>query len=461
MIEKTLSRINPSYRKLLPAVSLLSGISVITILFSVLTSKVIALMLGTYGVGLMGLYRSLGSTVTGTLSLGYSVVFMQEISVDRSSEKRYQTIAASITSGLLQLLCLLLASLLFAGPIAAFLFGSHPTGDQLRDVRIVLFMAWVNIGLQNVIAILRGNGSLRDFSKIQLVTSISTLALIVPLIKMGSAGLAINVASGSAVALCFGSYLLIKSANLPPLSQILKDGMGYLKRTGTPSLLVTWQSVATIGGLLLLQTLLQKNYGMDYLGNFAAAYLIIDTATNVLMSSVRSYFLPKFGELRNDTDKAKLLSEMVNLLLVLATVGIVLICALSPFLIKLLFSKKFDYAAMMLVMLSLSLLGAVFSWSYNTILLHQGATSHFTLADTLWMAALLSSVAVSIHFQWHPMAAMLCYSFSSLICMMIYLWFTFRKTGKTFMPTQQTMGLACFCLTIAGLAVLFFFKVYV
>ncbi len=459
MIEKTLSRIHPSYRKFLPAVSLLSGISIFTILFSVITNKLIAILLGTYGVALMGLYRSLGSTVTGTLSLGYSVIFMQEISVDRTAEKKYQTIAASLTSGFLQFLFLSLTSLFFAEPIAKLLFSSQPTLEQMRDVRVVLFMAWINIALQNVIAIVRGNGSVRDFSKLQLVNSISTLLLIVPLIKLGSVGLALNVASGSAIALCVGTYLLLKNAHLPAPTQIFRDGISYLKRTGTPSLLVTWQSIATIGGLLLLQTMMQKNYGMDYLGNFAAAYLIIDTATNVLMSSVRSYFLPKFGELRHDEQKAKLLSEMVNLLLVLATIGIVLICALSPYLVTLLFSKKFDYAALMLVILSLSLLGAVYSWSYNTILLHKGETSSFTFADTIWMAVLLASSWTAMHFQLHAMTVVILYSACSLVCTAIYLWLTYRKLGRTFLPTEQTLRLTSLCVTIAAIAVLFYFKI--
>jgi len=160
--------------------------------------------------------------------------------------------------------------------------------------------------------------------------------------------------------------------------------------------------------------------------------------------------------MKNDVEKAALLSDMINLLLILATIGIVLICVLSPTIVSLLFSKKFEYAATMLVILSVSIFVSVFSWSYSTLLIHKGAVSLFTLSDTIWMLTVLSGISISFYLHWSPISSVLIYSASSLVSVALYLGLTARKFGRIYLP-YQSLNLAGICVAIVALSVSLFF----
>lgn len=456
-LKKSLAFKPPSLRTLLPTVSLFSSITVFTLFFGILSNKIIALFLGAPGVGQLGIFRSLASTVSGVLALGFSTVFMQDVSVDKSQEKQNEIISASLTLALVQAVILFVLGAFLVGPLTHWLIGPSPTLEDEKSLRVVLAMAWVIIQLQNVISILRGLGDIKALVRTQVTTSIATVLCIYPLVKLGNLGLALNVGMGSAIALFLSIYFLLRKTAVSFNGNSVSRGLSYLKQASGSSLIITWQTFATTGGFLLFQSLLQKSSGLEFLGNFAAAYMILDTSTNVLMASVRGYFLPQFGELKTDEEKAALLNKMIELLLLLATLGIACLGLFSEMAITLMFSKQFETAPTLLMILSFSLLGSVFSWSYNTLMLHKKASHLFTLADTLWMGAILIAASLSYFLKWNPLWPVLFYSGASLISVFLYLFFAVKKFGKIYLP-KQSFGIACQCLGLTALVQIGFFQ---
>ena len=59
-----------SYRRILKTTSITGGASVINILIGLLRTKVLALMLGPSGVGMVGLYTGLMNTATTIATMG-------------------------------------------------------------------------------------------------------------------------------------------------------------------------------------------------------------------------------------------------------------------------------------------------------------------------------------------------------------------------------------------------------
>ncbi len=407
--------------------------------------------------GQMGIFRSLGTTVSGVLALGFATVFMQEVSIDKSASKQNEVLAASFTLALLQALALLFIGIFFTKPLATWLIQPSATVQDLIHLRVVLAMSWVLIQIQNTIAILRGLGDIKSLSRTQVLISVTTLALMFPLVKLGSLGLALNVGAASLIAFLFSLFYLLKKNPIVLNRDFLILGYHSLRKTSRTSLIVTWQTIAVSGGFLAFQTLIQKSSSLDFLGNFAAAYMILDTSTNVLMASVRGYFLPQFGDIANETHKPLLLGKMIELLLLLATFGIVCICLFCPLVIKLLFSKQFETAPTILVVLSASLLGAVYSWSYNTLLMHKKETALFTIADTVHMGSLILGTYLSYYFHWHSLTPIFFYTLASFLSVLLYISVSVRKFGKAYLPASS-FSVALQCFGIVTIAVLGFFE---
>jgi O-antigen/teichoic acid export membrane protein len=442
----------PTLRRFLPVVSFLSGVTVLTLVLSMTTNKILAVETGTEGIALMGIFRNLGALLSGTLTLGYTTLFMQQLSLARTSEAKSKVIGAGFVLLFVQALFLAVMSIIGVSPISHWLFGHAPSVEEARNIRVVLAMAWINIGLQIIVSFHRGLGTIKPLSKLQLIAAASSLILIFPLLKLGTLGLALNVASGSAVALLFMGTELFREIGGKNFFRSLKEGMGQLISSAPPSLILTWQTLATTGAILSVQALTQKYWGQDALGNFNAAYLLTETAILVLMASVRSYFLPLFGELENDQDKGVLLDRMISLLLLLATTGIIVTCLLSPWIVQLLFSRKFTSAGTLLMIMSLSWLPACLSWSYNTFLLHRGAHFAFTVIDTAW--SLIFLVVVWLGFNWGlgSSTAAISYTAVGFLSAFLYVTFTKKRYGNfSFGARAQRITIECLLVSAVAL----------
>lgn len=441
-------RARPGTTAILSAIWTASSASLAAIVLAVLTSKIIALHAGLEGIALVGMFRSLGGVVSGALALGSGTVLMARVSNASSTEEAGETVSAFLLLLLLQLPVVAVTALFFADPIARWLFGES-AGGRSGEVRLVLIMGFVNLALQTLTAVLRGQGNLKQSARVQLATAFASLLFIFPLLSLGGAGLAVNVGSGSLVGAGLAAFYIWRAYGSALIFGSLARRWALLRKTLRPSLQVTFQSVVLIGSALAVNSVVNKHYGLQNLGAYNAATMVLDTAVIILMSAMRSYLLPQLGKLQDASAKDEFFSQMLATMLILATAAAIPMIFGSKYIVWALFSKQFADTGALISIYGLAMIGQVLVWSFNTFLLHKNDVAVFVALDSLWALGYVASALMCAKLGLPLEAVVWSFVLTSFIHAGFYALLTVRAHGAGLF-NGQSARLAGQCLLIAG-----------
>lgn len=439
--------------RLLASFSVLSSATLLSIVFSVLTTKAIAVFAGPEGIALMGLYRTLGSFVTGTILMGFGTIVVQRVSKAREQGEIDAVLGAASLLFLIQLTTVGLLGFTAAEPLGRWLLGSSFTGVTATEVRIVLAMALVNLLLALVTAAINGQSNIRAITTVYLATSVSSLALIYPLLGLGRVGLAINVGSGGLVGACIGLYFLRKIFRFS-LGGSWALKWATLRASVSTSFWLISHNLAITGGLLGVQKIVARSHGLEALGGFGAALLVIDTAIMAIMSSARTYALPALGRLNDDGQKHSLMSRVLALRLLATTAAAAFLIFGAKPALMLLFSRRFLDSSEVMAILSLSMVFMSYSWTYNSFLLHKGDMRAFVIIDMLWIVLMLAAVKLCDFLGLSVTAMAWCYTGSCIVSAALYAVFCSRRYGFSLLTGHNIrLGGACIAWLLASFLV--------
>jgi len=85
-----------SYKSIIKSASILGGLQIFQIILGVLRTKNIAILMGVYGVGLLGLYTSSICFITGLFSMGLNTSGVKLISEIRNNDKDQESLRSVI-----------------------------------------------------------------------------------------------------------------------------------------------------------------------------------------------------------------------------------------------------------------------------------------------------------------------------------------------------------------------------
>ena len=419
---------------MLRALGLLSSSAVLATLFSVLTSKIIAVYSGPEGIALMGLYRGLGSWVTGALTLGYGVILTQRMAAARSKEESDTVLCGSALLLCLQLGAVMILAGFLARPLSAWLFQST---EHVLVVRLVLAMSLVNLVLQMITALLRGQQEAAPPSFLHVATACASLAMIYPLLGLGARGLAVNVGSGGLVGVPLGLFFIWKRFRPALPTDALTRGWRFLKGSTTQSLWLILSLVFTSGCLLAAQSVVNAGYGLEALGSYNAALLIADTGVMILMSSARTYLLPAMGKISDPEQLEIFFSRSTGIAVLLMIAAGLFLAFGAQMLTRALFSSKFVAAAELLPIFAVSLAGQAVVWSFNTFLLHKGDIRSFVLIDLAWAAMLFATVWLCAWLRLPLATVAWAHALSWSASALLYIVFTRRAHGSGLLSVRH------------------------
>lgn len=415
--------------QILRALSLITSASFASILFSMATTKIIALSVGAEGIALVGLYRNLGAWVAGTLALGYDLIFVQRISnAALDGAPTGEADAAVLLLGL-QAACTLTLGTAAAELLARWQFGSVGYESHVGEVRVVLVMALLILVLQTVTAFLKGHGMIGALTQVQVVTAAAGLALIFPLLHFGRLGLALSVAPGALVGTIVGLYCLWKRQRPDGFAFSPTRGWSFLKATAPSSAILCLDSFILLGTFAHIQTVLASGYGLEPLGNYNAALLLVNTSITVLMSAARTYFLPSAGRLQGQNEKNILFSEVLRLSLAGLTAGALALMFLAPILIRVLFTANFTTAPNLLALLAVSFVGQTLGWNFHTLMLHKGDFALTCLLNGVLCVLFVGGTTLCIAKGWSLTSIGWAYATSYTLYGVVYAAFCLHRYG--------------------------------
>ncbi|SHL65930.1 polysaccharide transporter, PST family [Roseovarius marisflavi] len=387
-----------SARGLLKSMAIIGSAQAVRILITIVRAKLVAILLGPTGIGLLSVFNNLHEMASMSAGLGLGTSGVREISSAKGEEVTLSRVRRVLFGALvLQGLVAMAAIWLARDTLALWLLDStdHATEVGLVGVAVFLFLV---AGSQT--ALLQGMRRIGDLGR---VTVWSTL--------FGSA-------SGLLAVWLLGLSGLIWLILLPPLASILV-AWHYTRRLPPPtSVRMTpreiWQAwrpmvalgvvftlggLATTGTLLLVRTRITQELGLEAAGQFAAAWSVSMIYVGFLLQAMGTDYFPRLTEVIHDRDAAnQLMNDQIQLGLALGGPLLLVLIGCAPWLIRLLYSAKFDASATLLQWQTVGNVFKLASWPLGFALVAAARSGIFLVTQLLFNVLFLPAIWFGLPF---------------------------------------------------------------
>jgi PST family polysaccharide transporter len=387
-----------SYRTILRSSSIIGGAQVINMAVSLAKMKVVAVLLGPAGVGIVGLYMNLIQTASSIASLGVGNVGTRQIAAAHAEGGDE---AVGRTRRALFWLTILLA---LTGAAFFWLASGWIAGAILADKSRAGEVVWLSLGVALTVgagsqaALLTGLRRIGDLARINLGSGLVGAALgVLALWLWGERGLIAMVLVAPMATFLLGHLYV---ARLGPISG------GSLS---LPELTREWRALVKLGfafmlsglvttlGHLAVRALVQRELGAEALGHFQAAWAIGMTYLGFVLGAMGTDYYPRLTAAISDRVAAtRLVNEQTEVALLLCAPVLLAMLGLAPWVIRLLYSDAFGPAVEILRWQLLGDILKVMSWPLGFVILASGAGKTFVLTETLGMGVFIIGVLIGL-----------------------------------------------------------------
>jgi O-antigen/teichoic acid export membrane protein len=352
-----------SSRGLIKSMLVIGSAQFVNILISIFRMKVLAVLLGPNGVGMLSIYNSLHEMGQKTAGLGIASSGIREIASSRADRAKLSRVRRVLFAAhLIQGTMALLTVWLLQKRIAIWLFGDALLAMEVGLIGIAVLLSLL-ASTQTVL--LQGLRRIGDLGSLTVIGSfIGTLVGLAAVWLQGEPGLIwfIVVQPLATVLIALNYTRRLPKAITIRLS--LFEAWSVWKsmtKLGAAFMLGGLTAAAT---LLLVRSLISKELGLDAAGYFAAAWGIAITYVGFLLGAMGADYYPRLTEIIHDKFAViRLVNNQIQLVLAIGGPILLLFIGMAPWVIILFYSTAFEPAV---TLLQWQMVGNVFklaSWA--------------------------------------------------------------------------------------------------
>ncbi|MFO1431404.1 MAG: O-antigen translocase [Candidatus Competibacteraceae bacterium] len=386
-----------SYRQILRSSSIIGGASIINILIGMMRVKVLAVLLGPTGMGLMGLLNAVMSTTSTLAGMGLGTSGVRQLAASKGDSQTLARVRRALWTANLGLGALGGAALWWLRePIARWVFDD----DVSRSGQI----GWLGIGvLLSLIAgsqtaLLQGMRRIGDLAQVSVLGGLlGTIGGILAIWQYGEAGVLPYVLLGPAMNVVVASIYAVRL----PRPAVATADLGQL--------LSQWRLLLALGVVfmvtalmpsavqLVVRALITRDLGLEATGQFQAAWAISMQYIDFVLGAMGADYYPRLTEAIGDRSRAnRLVDEQAEVGLLLAGPVILAMLALAPWIIQLLYSEKFANAVIILRWQIMGDILKVVSWPMGFILIARAERTLFFCTQSFWFGSYLLLIWVGL-----------------------------------------------------------------
>ena len=417
-----------SYRRILKSSSIIGGASVINILIGLVRTKIVAVLLGPTGIGLVSLYTGLMSTATAVATMGIGTIGTRQIAeaLSKDDERALAVVRRAMFWG-----ALLLAG---AGALVVWALREVLAVKVLGGAEHANLVGWLALGVALSVAsasqgaLIQGMRRIGDMARLSVYGSVLNTVLGVALLwQWGQAGLVAYVLVGPLSSFLLGHWYvsrLPKVASDPIAMQEMAHQWQTLLRLGVP-----FMGAGLVSALVQLWIRVEvgNTLGAESLGHFQAAWTISMQYIGFVLAAMGADYYPRLtGVIHDHKAATRLVNEQTEIALLLSAPVFIAMMGLTPWVIHLLYSSAFAPAVEVLRWQILGDVLKVASWPLGFVILAAGAGKTFFLTETLvlvLMGGLIAGFSSSVGLQITGIAFLVCY----LVYLPLVYWLAKRR----------------------------------
>ena len=362
-----------SYGDILRSTALIGASSMVVLGFSLVRMKVLAVLLGPAGLGLMALYGSVADLATAIAGMGVQQSGVRQIAEATSSgdEVRIATTVAALkrTSIILGLIGGLGLALLCV-PVSILTFGS---ADYALPVALLGLVVLLRLFVGGQTALVQGTRRLMDLARLNILGAVASVVATVPLLFLwGEAAIVPSIVlvtlGASFFAWWYGRKIVVAPIRLSGL--LLRKEAQALLHIGFAFLV---SSFLTMGAAYAIRIIVLHESGVLAAGLYQAAWAVAGLYIGFVLQAMGTDFYPRLtGIAKDDTAIMHLVNEQTQVSLLLAGPGVIATIVLAPLAMAVFYSHEFAEASMPLRWLCLGMMLRVVAWPMGFIIIAKG-----------------------------------------------------------------------------------------
>lgn len=371
---------------MLKGTAVFGGVQVFNVLINIIRGKLIAMIMGTIGMGVSSLYNSAMLPIQQLASMGLNQSSVRLISMAKegTSPHSIETIT-SVFNTLIRFSALIgfLFTIFFSYQLSNWTFGDSSNTFWFMLIGVVIGFQILSSGN---ITFLQG---LREYKKIASCSTIAPacgLIIGIPLYYLyGTKGIVPAMLVLSIVSYLYSSYcrkkckISIKKVSYTEIWLVGKD-------------IILMGLVMMIASLLgqtttYLINLCIRTWGsVSDVGLFQAANSITNQYSSLIFAAMAADFYPRLSAVSRDTKKVnELVNEQTEIVLLLIVPIACLIIITAPILIKILLTEDFLPTSHLIKLMGFSLIFKAVAYPIGYISFSHGDRKYFFCVEGLWM----------------------------------------------------------------------------
>lgn len=374
-----------SYSQILKSTSLIAGASVINIGIGIVRTKVMALILGPAGFGLMGLFGSILDLAVSIVGMGINSSGVRQIAESAGSgdtERIARTAAilrrTSVVLGIIGAAVLVL----FSRQISKFTFGTDQQAAAVALLSLAVFFRLVSAGQG---ALIQGMRRISDLARMGVLGALfGTLSSIFLVYFLREEGVVPSLVAIAAMSIGTSWWYSRKVKIQPPAmttSQMREEAAALLKL----GFAFMASGVLMMGAAYAVRMMVVRMVGLDAAGYYQAAWTLGGLYVGFILQAMGADFYPRLTAVaKDDAACNRMVNEQAHVSMLLAGPGVLATLTFAPVVIALFYSAEFDQAANVLRWICLGAALQVMTWPMGFIIIAKRAQKIFLLAELAW-----------------------------------------------------------------------------
>lgn len=389
-----------SYGTILRSSSIIGGAQIFSLLIQLARTKIVAILLGPAGLGLVGVYQSLLSLLTTVSGLGISQSAVRQVAESFGSgdvEKASQSVQVlRRTCWLTGILGTILTAAL-AWHLSVWNFGTGEHAIALALLGITLLPTSISSGQM---AMIQGTRRIGDLARLQVLSALTgTLISIAIYYWMDQRGIVPVFILTALVNLGF-SWIYARRVSIPSTRLSWSQTSEEARRLIGLGMAFMITNLLAFGVAVITRALiLRRETGLEDNGYYQAAWGISGVFAGFILNAMGADFYPRITAVaKRNNEVNQLVNEQTEIGILLSLPGLIATLALSPLLIRILYSSDFTQASQMLPWFVLGVFGRVISWPMGYLLLARQASRSVLITET--SAAVAHMLFIWLGLKW-------------------------------------------------------------
>jgi PST family polysaccharide transporter len=372
-----------TYGQILKSSTLIGGSSVLNLGFRVVRTKVMALLLGPTGIGLLGIYEAISDLTRTAAGMGIKMSGVRQIAAAVGSEDTLH-IARTVTTLRRVALCSgtlgALLLLIFSKFVSRLTFGDdHHAGAVALLALVVLF---TDISEAQG-ALVQGMRRIADLARMSVWGAFYGTLFSIPIVyfyyKRGVPergvvpSLVCVAAMGILTSWWYARKVKVEQVSLTP-RQVASEASALLKL----GVVFMATGIMTFGMAYLIRIIVLRKIGIDAAGYYQSAFAFGSLYVGFIIQAMGADFYPRLTAVaHNDNECNRLVNEQVEVGLLMAGPGVLATLTFAPLVIQLFYSARFGPAVEVFRWICLGMILRVASWPMGFVLIAKGERKLF------------------------------------------------------------------------------------